>query len=170
CTRSEDRSCAKHYGCFTHSDWREQRSTRCACGTAIARPCRCHANRSASVGEKTVPQTKDVPTNEVEISNPSREQILESIRTGLRTVIPEPSPAHPTSGRVIFEPIANPLERFQQECVSNLMECALTTDSAASAKQLAKVLESLPAGEAFVQDDPVLHRLVQLAAPARPFR
>jgi len=117
-----------------------------------------------------VPQTKDVPTNEVEISNPSREQILESIRTGLRTVIPEPSPAHPTSGRVIFEPIANPLERFQQECVSNLMECALTTDSAASAKQLAKVLESLPAGEAFVQDDPVLHRLVQLAAPARPIR
>ncbi len=71
---------------------------------------------------------------------------------------------------VIFEPIVNPLERFQQECVANLMECALTADSAASARQLSKVLQSLPEGETFVQDDPSLRRLIELAAPARAIR
>ena len=50
------------------------------------------------------------------------------------------------------------------------MECALTADSAASARQLSKVLQSLPEGEAFVQDDPALRRLIELAAPARPIR
>ena len=50
------------------------------------------------------------------------------------------------------------------------MECALTADSAASARQLAKVLQSLPEGETFVQDDPSLRRLIELAAPARPIR
>ena len=73
-------------------------------------------------------------------------------------------------GRVIFEPVVNPLERFQQECVGNLMECALTADSAASARHLSKVLQSLPEGETFVQDDPTLRRLIELAAPARPIR
>jgi len=119
-----------------------------------------------------------VQTKEVQTENPSRDRILERIRAGLRTVVPEPAAVR--SDRVIsepvifepviFEPILNPLERFQQECVGNLMECALTADSAASARQLSKVLESLPEGEAFVQDDPSLRRLIELAAPARPIR
>ncbi len=109
--------------------------------------------------------------------NSSRDRILERIRAGLRTTVLEPAAA--ASGRaisesLIFEPIANPLERFQQECVSNLMECALTADSAASAQQLSKVLQSLPEGEAFVQDDPTLRRLIELAAelaaPGRAIR
>ncbi len=100
--------------------------------------------------------------------NSSRERILERIRAGLRTVIPEPAAL--ASDRVIFEQVADPLERFQQECVSNLMECALTADSAASARQLSEVLQSLPAGEIFVQDDPSLRRLIELAVPARPIR
>ena len=118
-------------------------------------------------------QTKEAQTKEAQIENPSRDRILERIRAGLRTVVPEP-PAL-ASGRaifepVIFEPVVNPLERFQQECVGNLMECALTADSAASARQLSKVLQSLPEGETFVQDDPALRRLIELAAPARPIR
>ena len=104
-------------------------------------------------------------TKEAQNENPSRERILERIRAGLRTVVPEPAAME--SGQVIFEPINNPLERFQQECVGNLMECALTADSAASARQLSKVLQSLPEGETFVQDDPSLRRLLQLAAPGR---
>ena len=74
------------------------------------------------------------------------------------------------SDRVIFEPINNPIERFQLECVANLMECALTADNAASAQQLSKVLQPLPDGELFVQDDPALRRLIELAAPARAIR
>jgi len=111
-------------------------------------------------------------TEKAQVENSSRDRILERIRSGLRTAIPEP--AAMDSSRVIFEPIVNPLERFQQECVSNLMECALTADSAASAQQLAKVLQSLPDGEIFVQDDPSLRRLIEsnteLAAPARSIR
>jgi L-lactate dehydrogenase complex protein LldG len=100
--------------------------------------------------------------------NPSRDRILERIRAGLGTVVPEPAATR--TDRVIFEPINNPLERFQQECVANLMECSLTADCAASAQQLAKVLQSLPEGEAFLQDDPSLRRLIELAAPGRTTR
>lgn len=100
--------------------------------------------------------------------NPSRDRILERIRAGLRTALPQPVATSP--GRMIFEPINNPLERFQQECVANLMECTLTADSASSARQLSKVLQSLPEGEIFVQDDPSLRRLVELAAPGRTIR
>ena len=105
---------------------------------------------------------------EAQPENSSRDQILERIRAGLRTVVQEPAAIR--SGRVIFEPIDNPLQRFQQECVANLMECALTADSAASARQLSEVLQSLPAGEAFVQDDPSLRRLIDLAATGRAIR
>jgi len=98
----------------------------------------------------------------------SREQILARIRRGLRTAVLEPAPAK--SVGVIFEPISNSLERFQQECVANLMECTLTADSAASAQQLAMILQSLPAGGIFVQDDPSLRRLIEAAAPARAVR
>jgi L-lactate dehydrogenase complex protein LldG len=107
-------------------------------------------------------------TEKAQTENPSRERILERIRAGLRTAAMKPAAIR--SDRVIFEPIANPLERFQQECVANLMECALTADSAASARQLAKVLQSLPEGEIFVQDDPSLRRLMEEAPPGRTIR
>jgi len=113
-------------------------------------------------------QLEIVQTQKVQSDNPSRDRILQLIRAGLRTTVAEPAAME--SGRVIFEPVVNPLERFQQECVANLMECALTPDSAASAQQLAKVLQSLPEGEVFVQDDPSLRRLVELAAAARATR
>jgi L-lactate utilization protein LutC len=111
-------------------------------------------------------QTNKAETEKVQTENPSRDRILERIRAGLRTVVPEPAAVAP--GRVIFEPAIS--EPVQQECVGNLMECALTADSAASARQLSKVLQSLPEGETFVQDDPALRRLIELAAPARPIR
>jgi L-lactate dehydrogenase complex protein LldG len=105
--------------------------------------------------------------------NPSRDRILERIRAGLRVPIPQ-AHADASEGEmaasVIFEPVANPLERFQLECVANLMECTLTADTAASARQLAEVLQPLPEGEIFVQDDPALRRLIELAAPARAIR
>ena len=104
-------------------------------------------------------------TDKTLIHNPSRERILQQIRAGLRTAIPETVAMG--SDRVIFEPVVNPnpLERFQQECALNLTECALTADCGASARQLSQVLESLPEGEIFVQDDPSLRRLIEMAVP-----
>ncbi len=107
-------------------------------------------------------------TEKTQTDNSSRERILERIRAGLRTVVTQP--AAMDTDRVIFEPVTDPLQRFQQECVSNLMECALTADSAASARQLSEVLQSLPAGEIFVQDDPSLRRLIEMTASVRAIR
>jgi L-lactate dehydrogenase complex protein LldG len=102
------------------------------------------------------------------INNPSREAILSRIREGLRT------PAPPMEDKAfhgpIFEAVENPLERFQQECKANLMECQLTSDAAASAQTLAQVLQLLPDGEVFVQDGPALRRLMAAAGTARQIR
>ncbi len=101
-------------------------------------------------------------------ANPSREAILARIREGLRT--PAPSMEAQTFLGPIFEPVKNPLERFQQECKANLMECLLTADAVASAQALAQVLQSLPDGEIFVQDDPALRRLMAAVATAKQIR
>ena len=101
-------------------------------------------------------------------SNPSREAILARIRDGLRT--PAPPIDDKTFYGPIFEAVENPLERFQQECKANLMECQLTPDSAGSAQALAAVLQSLPPGEIFVQDDPVLRRLMSAVNSQRHLR
>ncbi len=101
-------------------------------------------------------------------NNPSREAILARIREGLRT--PAPPLEEKRFGGPIFEPVENPLERFQLECKANLMECLLTADATGSAQVLAQVLASLPAGEVFLQDDPVLRRLIETSGAARPLQ
>jgi L-lactate dehydrogenase complex protein LldG len=101
-------------------------------------------------------------------NNPSRELILERIRAGLRVPVQASHEDGPT--RPFFAAIENPLERFQQECKANLMELTITGDAAASAQQLAGLLDTLPAGEIFVQDHPVLRRLVQDAGVTREIR
>jgi L-lactate dehydrogenase complex protein LldG len=98
----------------------------------------------------------------------SRDRILERIRAGLRT--PAPEVVEDGSSGVIFAPIENPLERFQQECAANLMECLLTDNINESAERLAKILDSLPAGEIFLQDSPSLRRLVEVAKPQHSLR
>jgi len=76
----------------------------------------------------------------------------------------------PVSSGPILEPVENPLERFQQECKANLMECQLAADATQSAQVLAEVLASLGAGEIFVQDDPVLRRLMTASGSQREIR
>jgi len=93
-------------------------------------------------------------------ANPSRQKILERIRAGLR--VPAPELEDRQLGAQIFEPVHNPLERFQQECKANLMECHLVPDSDASVQTLVQVLQSLPPGEIYVQDDPSLRRMISL--------
>jgi L-lactate dehydrogenase complex protein LldG len=103
-----------------------------------------------------------------EANNPSRELILKRIRAGLEMPV---SVAHADEpARPFFAPIENPLERFQQECKANLMELTLTSDAAASAKQLASILDTLPPGEIFVQDHDALRGLVQEAGVTREIR
>jgi L-lactate dehydrogenase complex protein LldG len=105
--------------------------------------------------------------------NGSRDRILERIRAGLRTpALEAPASEGKVSGSnsVIFAPIDNPLERFQQECTANLMECLLAAGPNESAERLAKTLDSLPAGEIFIQDSPTLRRLVELVKVDRPLR
>jgi L-lactate dehydrogenase complex protein LldG len=102
------------------------------------------------------------------IENPGRERILERIRAGLRgegSTPPSTIPVMP-----IFDPVTNPLERFQAEAKANLMECFLTANAQESSAQLAQTLESLPPGEIFVQDDVSLRRLVEDSRSDRAVR
>lgn len=101
-------------------------------------------------------------------ANPSREKILERIRAGLR--VPAAEFDERKFESQIFAPVENPLERFQQECKTNLMECHLASDGAASAQTLAQVVQSLPAGEIYVQDDPALRQMMADAATGREVR
>ena len=101
--------------------------------------------------------------------NPGRERILDRIRTALRTPVEQPQ-ASAVPYSAMFEPVANPLARFQQEAKANLMEVSLTGGSEASGRELAMVLDSLPAGEIFVQDHPRLRQLIDAARTSRPIR
>jgi L-lactate utilization protein LutC len=104
----------------------------------------------------------------VPVENPSRQRILENIRAGLRIRPWESSAA--SSKQEIFEPVRNPIERFQQECVANLMECLPVPDAESSSAALAKVLKSLPDGEIFVQDAPLLRSLLVRTGTTRAIR
>ncbi|HEY7406136.1 MAG TPA: lactate utilization protein [Candidatus Angelobacter sp.] len=95
-------------------------------------------------------------------ANPSREKILERIRAGLRVPAPEFDERKPEGQ--IFEPVQKPLERFQQECKANLMECHLAAGVAAVRQVLEQVLQSLPMGEIYVQEDPVLRAMIDASA------
>ena len=101
--------------------------------------------------------------------NPGRERILDRIRTALRAPVEQPQ-ASVVPYSAMFEPVADPLARFQQEAKANLMEVLLTVDAEASGRELATVLDSLPAGEIFVQDHPRLRQLIADARTSRPIR
>jgi L-lactate dehydrogenase complex protein LldG len=101
-------------------------------------------------------------------ANTSRDQILDRIRAGLR------APASELDDRnfeaEIFEPVTNPLARFQQECKANLMELHLVADATAATQKLAEVLQTLSPGEIYVQDDPALRRAIAESRTTRPVR
>ncbi|HZD95146.1 MAG TPA: lactate utilization protein [Candidatus Sulfotelmatobacter sp.] len=102
-------------------------------------------------------------------ANPSREQILERIRAGLRVPAAAP-PSGTPAATGIFEPVNDPLQRFQQECTANLMECHLTADGSGTAQVLSQVLQSLPEGDIYVQDDRGLRDLLGATRTERPVR
>lgn len=93
--------------------------------------------------------------------NPSRERILERIRTALRSAAPRREPAGPPGARQIFPPVGDLLERFQAECKANLTEVIVTECGAASAAAIQGVLASLPEGEIYVQDAPEFRSMAE---------
>ena len=98
-----------------------------------------------------------------------RDKILERIRAGLRAAPPAPAP-RVTDETAIFEAVGDSYSRFLQEAKANLMECLPAAGAMASANALAQVLDSLPAGEIFVQDHATLRRLIEAARVERPVR
>ncbi len=70
----------------------------------------------------------------------------------------------------IFPSVGDIRARFLAECTANLMEPMEAADVAASSAALAKVLATLPEGDLYVQDAPVLRSLVERAAVKRPVR
>ena len=99
--------------------------------------------------------------------NPGRERILERVRQALKSPAPEP-PAVPA--RPIFTPVADALERLQAECLANKTELILATDEVATAAALESVLDSLPAGEVFMQDSPPLRAVAKSFLMPRQLR
>jgi L-lactate utilization protein LutC len=104
-------------------------------------------------------QTENNLSTDAPSANPGRERILTRIRAGLRIGTTE----NPISKRdcAIFGPVLDRFERFQKECIGNLIECYFTRDRDESAAKLADTLQSLPGGEIFVQDSPALRELIQ---------
>jgi len=101
--------------------------------------------------------------------NSARERILARIRDGLRVPVrmpPSPSDARPQ----VFEPIRDPLERFQRECAENNTECIVAQDAKQAVEAVDRVLESLPPGEVFVQDAPYMRRFAQRWQQSRSIR
>ncbi len=88
--------------------------------------------------------------------NPSRERILERVRNALKTPAHQPPTTPP---RPIFAPVDDALERLKTECLANKTELILATDEVAVAAAVESVLDSLPAGDIFVQDSPDLRRV-----------
>ena len=88
--------------------------------------------------------------------NPSRERILERVRNALKAPAHQP-PATPP--KPIFAPVTDVLERFKAECLANKTELILATDEVAVAAAIESILDSLPAGEIFMQDSPQLRGL-----------
>lgn len=98
--------------------------------------------------------------------NPSREVILERIRSALKR--PAPHPEFISHDVPLFPPVGDVLERLQKQMAESLVDCVLTTDAESSAQAIAAALATLPTGEVFVQDTPGLRGIVRSAG--RPIR
>lgn len=90
--------------------------------------------------------------------NPSRERVLERIRSALKT--PAPRHASGLAERPVFAAISDTLERFQRECAANSTELIHVPDARAAAEALGSVLASVEQGDIYIQDAPFLRQMV----------
>ncbi len=101
------------------------------------------------------------------VENPGRERILARIRKALEQAAPA---APPVPARPFFAPVTDPLDRFRQECEANKTELVLATDAVAVAAAIESILDSLPAGEIFVQDTARLREAARFFVTPRELR
>lgn len=111
-----------------------------------------------------------MPPTDDNTANPGRERILARIGAALETAAPPPDTSSCISSRQFFAPIADVLERYKQECSLNNTDLIVVPDLKAAVQAVATVLDSLPAGEIFVQDAPALRRIHSAAGVNRTTR
>lgn len=92
-----------------------------------------------------------------EIANPSRERILGRIAKALR----EKTTLTTAPVTPLFAPVANPLQRFLDECRANITETIITRNAAETCARLRTVLGEIPPGETFAEDTPAIRTLLQ---------
>ncbi|HTV59787.1 MAG TPA: LUD domain-containing protein [Verrucomicrobiae bacterium] len=89
--------------------------------------------------------------------NPARQRILERISSALKSRAPRHAPE---SAGEIFPEIPDPLGRFQLECSGNKTELRIVRDESGAAEALASLAGEFLPGEIFVEDAPVLRKLI----------
>ena len=85
----------------------------------------------------------------------------DAILARIRAAQPPKKPSHEVKLGQVFAPIGDVRVRFREECKANLMELVETNSAAESAAAIGRVLESLPEGRFFVQDEGSLRGLVE---------
>ena len=92
-----------------------------------------------------------------EIANPSRERILARIGKALQKKTSLPT----ATVTPLFAPVANPLQRFVDECRANITETIVTRNAAETCARLRTVLSEIPAGQLFAEDTAEIRKLLQ---------
>lgn len=100
--------------------------------------------------------------------NPGRDRMLARIRSALKTRAPRHESA--PSGGPVFVPVPDALERFQRECSGNSTELILVLDARGAADALRTVLGSIASGEIYIQDAPLLRRMMDRLRTERAVR
>lgn len=100
--------------------------------------------------------------------NSARERMLARIRSALRTAAPRHQPVG--GAGPIFVPVENPLARFERECVANSTELMRVPNAREAGEALRTVLASVPSGEIYVQDAPLLRRVLESMRDERAVR
>jgi L-lactate utilization protein LutC len=85
----------------------------------------------------------------------------DAILARIRAAQPAKKPSHDVKLGQMFAPIGDVIVRFREECKANLMELIETNSTAESAAAIGRVLESLPEGRFFIQDESRLRGLVE---------
>lgn len=89
--------------------------------------------------------------------NSGRARILARIRDAIGTASAKNQAVG--DGEVIAS-IENPLERFRAECAANNTECLVLPDCAECSRALDELMNEIPKGEIFVEDAPLLRRIM----------
>jgi L-lactate dehydrogenase complex protein LldG len=103
-------------------------------------------------------------------SNGSRDAILARIRQALATPAHRQPDMTPIPTGSIYSPVTDPVNRFEQEAVANLMEVLRPEDASASVQALAEIFAGLPAGEVHLEDAPTLRTLAASLPETRTVR